>query len=261
MQDSPRSDEAALPGARALTRAEVREIDRRAIEDYGVPGVVLMENAGAGAARLLESLGIDGPVVIACGKGNNGGDGFVIARHLDLAGHAVRVLLACRPDEIRGDAAVNVAIATRSGLAIECLAEADQTTWERHLSDVTWIVDALLGTGAGGAPTGAVATAITAMNAVRARGRTRVLAVDLPSGLDCDAGTAAGTCVRADATATFVARKRGFDAAGAAAFTGPVHVVGIGCPRILLPREHARVDHAVNTTEIKGAQGVSRGKT
>jgi NAD(P)H-hydrate epimerase len=224
-----------------LSRAQVREVDRLAIEDYGVPGVVLMENAGAGTARLLESLGIDGPVVIACGKGNNGGDGFVMARHLDLAGHAVRLLLACRSDEIRGDAAVNLEIVRLSGLALECLAEADQAVWEQRLSGSAWIVDALLGTGASGAPTGAVATAIAATNAVRARGGTRVLAVDVPSGLDCDAGTAAGECVRADATATFVARKRGFDVAGAAAFTGAVHVIGIGVPRAVLDRFSERV--------------------
>jgi NAD(P)H-hydrate epimerase len=221
---------------RSLSRAEVREVDRLAIEDYGVPGILLMENAGAGTARLLESLGIDGPVAIACGKGNNGGDGFVIARHLDLAGHTVKLLLACRPDEIRGDAAVNLEIARRSGLAIECLAAADQEAWERTLAGVAWIVDALLGTGASGAPQGAVATAIAAITAVRGRGVARVLAVDLPSGLDCDAGTAAGSCVRADATATFVARKRGFDLAGAAAYTGAVHVIGIGAPRAALAR-------------------------
>jgi NAD(P)H-hydrate epimerase len=194
-----------------------------------------MENAGAGAARLLESLGIAGPVAIACGKGNNGGDGLVIARHLELAGHAVRLALACRPEEIRGDAAVNLAIAQRSGLAIECLADADQAAWERALAGADWIVDALLGTGASGAPQGAVATAIAAIAAARGRGVARVLAVDLPSGLDCDTGAAAGACVRADATATFVARKRGFDAAGAEAFAGPVHVIGIGAPRAALP--------------------------
>lgn len=219
---------------RSLSRAEVREVDRRAIEDYGVPGVVLMENAGAGTARLLESLGVGGPVAVACGKGNNGGDGFVIARHLDLAGHAVRLLLACRPEEVRGDAAVNLRIAERSGLTIECLADGDQAAWEVAVAGADWIVDALLGTGASGTPMGAIAAAIGAINAGRARGGTRVLAVDLPSGLDCDTGTAAGACVRADATATFVARKRGFDAAGAAAFTGDVHVIGIGAPRAVL---------------------------
>jgi NAD(P)H-hydrate epimerase len=216
---------------RPLSRAEVREVDRLAIEEYGVPGVVLMENAGAGAARLLESLGITGPVTIACGKGNDGGDGFVIARHLDLAGHEVRLLLACRPEEVRGDAAVNLRIAERAGLRIACLADASRAAWEAGLADAAWIVDALLGTGASGPPTGAAAHAIAAINAVRVRGAARVLAVDLPSGLDCDSGTAAGECVRADETVTFVARKQGFDAAGAEAFTGRVHVIGIGAPR------------------------------
>jgi NAD(P)H-hydrate epimerase len=219
---------------RSLTRAEVREVDRRAIEDFGVPGVVLMENAGSGVARLLESLGIAGEVVIACGKGNNGGDGFVIARHLEVAGHPVRILLACRPDEVRGDAAINLAIAQRSGLAITCLADADQTAWERALAGATWIVDALLGTGASGPPAASLAVAIAAINAARSHG-SRMLAVDLPSGLDCDTGGPLGACVVADVTATFVGRKRGFDAKGAEAFTGEVRVVGIGAPLASLP--------------------------
>src|SRR5271155_5836037 len=100
-----------------LTRAQVRDIDRRAIEEFGVPGVVLMENAGRGAAEILLSLGAGGPVAICCGKGNNGGDGFVIARHLDNHGLAVRVLLFARPDELTGDAEINFDIVRRSDLA------------------------------------------------------------------------------------------------------------------------------------------------
>ena len=216
---------------RPLSREEVREVDRRAIEVFGVPGVVLMENAGAGAARLLAAVGITGPVVIACGKGNNGGDGFVIARHLDLAGHSVRLLLACQPEEVRGDAAVNLQIARRAGLPLACLAGREQADWETALSGAEWIVDALLGTGASGAPTGTVAVAIKAINAARERSGARVLAVDLPSGLDCDTGQAAEPCIRADLTATFVAPKRGFETAAAAASTGRVEVIGIGAPR------------------------------
>src|ERR671922_618219 len=97
-----------------LSRAEVRELDRRAIEEYGVPGVVLMENAGRGVAELLLSLGVHGPVAVCCGKGNNGGDGFVIARHLDNRNVPVRVLLFARPEELTGDAAVNYRIIARS---------------------------------------------------------------------------------------------------------------------------------------------------
>src|SRR5438067_9219883 len=101
-----------------LTRAQVREIDRRAIEEFGVPGVVLMENAGRSAAELLLSLGINGPVLICCGKGNNGGDGFVIARHLDNHGIPIRVLLFASPDDLTGYAAVNYGIIQKTGLPL-----------------------------------------------------------------------------------------------------------------------------------------------
>src|SRR5438067_8011610 len=90
-----------------LSREEVRELDRRATEEFGVPGVVLMENAGRGAAELLRQLGARSRVLVCCGKGNNGGDGFVMARHLDRYGVPVRVLLFGRPEQLSGDAAVN----------------------------------------------------------------------------------------------------------------------------------------------------------
>ena len=220
---------------KSLSRAEVRDVDRRAISLFGVPGVVLMENAGAGAARLLASLGIRGPVVIACGKGNNGGDGLVIARHLDSAGHPVQLLLACPPEQIGGDAAVNLQIAQRSGLPIEQLANGNLEDWQAAIAGADWIIDALLGTGASGPPTGTVAIAIAAINAIRDQTAARVLAVYLPSGLDCDTGQTAGACIKADLTATFVAPKQGFDLAGAAAYTGRVEVIGIGAPRAALP--------------------------
>jgi len=225
----------------SLTRAEVREIDRLAIDRYGLAGVVLMENAGAGAARLLAGIGIDGPVAIACGPGNNGGDGFVIARHLEAAGHAVRILLAAARDGYRGDAAANLRVAERSGLPIMDLAAAAADGWDAALAGAAWIVDALLGTGAVGPPRGAIAAAIDAVNRARdgaggASGGVRVLAIDLPSGLDADTGGTAGACVRADVTATFVAPKRGFDTPGAGVLTGPVHVVGIGAPACVLAR-------------------------
>ena len=220
---------------RPLSRADVREVDRLAIEEYGLPGIVLMENAGGNAARLLHAIGIAGPVAIACGKGNNGGDGFVIARHLDLLGHDVRLLLACPLSDYRGDAAVNAEVARRAGLRILDLADAAAGDWTEALRGADWIVDALLGTGATGAPRSGIATAISAINEVRHGGTgVRVLAVDVPSGLDCDTGDRPGECVRADVTATFVAPKVGFDAAGAREFTGAVHVLDIGAPAALL---------------------------
>ena len=217
-----------------LTRDEVRRVDARAIEGYGLPGIVLMENAGRGAAELLHALA-GGPrrVAVACGRGNNGGDGFVVARHLENLGHDVRVLLACDPQAFRGDAAVNHAVAVRSGLAVTALEGAPAAAWAAALAGSDWIVDALLGTGASGAPRGTLVTAIDAINAAAAGG-TRVLALDIPSGLDCDTGAAPGACVRAAHTATFVAPKVGLAAPGAATFTGTVHGIGIGVPRRLL---------------------------
>src|SRR5690606_27409368 len=93
--------------ALALTREQARQFDRRAIEALGLAGVVLMENAGRGVVDILERLGIDGPVLILCGSGNNAGDGFVIARHLTIRGHECRVLLLTPPDRLRGDARTN----------------------------------------------------------------------------------------------------------------------------------------------------------
>jgi len=228
---------------RPLTRAEVREIDRFAIEEYGLPGVVLMENAGAAAARLLHALaGKPGAsVAIACGRGNNGGDGFVMARHLQLLGHDVRLLLACDPQDQRGDAAINFRVAERAGLPLVHLATASSAEWIAAFRGSRWIVDALLGTGASGPPRGAVAHAIAALNEVRNAGAAdagsvHVFAVDLPSGLDCDTAATPGDCVRADVTATFVAPKAAFTNPAAASFTNAVHVLGIGVPAALLAR-------------------------
>jgi NAD(P)H-hydrate epimerase len=217
----------------SLTRSEVRDIDRRAIEEFCLPGIVLMENAGRGAAELLHGLAPRAAVAIVCGKGNNAGDGFVIARHLENLGHAVRLLLAADPADLRGDAAIAWRVAETAGIPATRLSAATPAEWERALAGADWIVDALLGTGVTGAPRGAIATAIEAVNAA-ARGGARVFAVDVPSGLDCDTGQALGPCVRADVTATFVARKVGFDAPAAAPLIGAVHVVSIGVPRALL---------------------------
>ena len=227
MKHDPVSPPAPL---RPLTRDEVRKIDRRAIEELGLPGIVLMENAGRGAAELLIELGIDGPVIVTAGKGNNGGDGFVIARHLEIHGFEVRVLLFADPLELAGDALTNYRVLNAAGTQIRNSAGADPSGWKVVLRTGSWIVDALLGTGTRGSVREPFGTVIEQINA----SGVRVLAVDLPSGLDCDTGQPLGPCVRAAHTATFVAPKRGFDAPGAAAFTGQVHVIDIGVPRCLL---------------------------
>ena len=214
-----------------LTREQVRELDRRAIEQFGVPGVVLMENAGRGCAELLRRLGVHGRVIVCCGKGNNGGDGFVIARHLDNAGVEVRVLLFARPDSLTGDAAINYRILARSGPPITVFGDAvEEAKLRGELVGAEWLVDALFGSGLQGPVRPPLDRVIEAINAAGAR----VLAVDIPSGLDADTGLPQGPTIRATHTATIAAPKKGFARPEASAYLGQVHVIDMGVPRRLL---------------------------
>jgi NAD(P)H-hydrate epimerase len=217
-----------------LTRAQSRELDRRAIEDYGIPGMVLMENAGRGCVDALERLGIRGNVVILCGKGNNAGDGFVIARHLEIRGHACRVLLLAPPAELRGDAAANFAILQKADVPIVDLSQRAElrSALTEGCQSADWLVDALLGTGAHGDPRPPFDTAIDVINARSAP--IRVLAVDVPSGLDCDTGIPSAHTVRADHTCTFAALKTGYTQSAAKPYVGDVEVCDIGVPPRLL---------------------------
>jgi NAD(P)H-hydrate epimerase len=216
-----------------LDRSRIRELDRRAIEEYGIPGMVLMENAGRGVADKLCELGIAGQVVICCGRGNNGGDGFVVARHLDIRGHDARVLMWSDPGKLSGDAAANFRILQRTDVPIGCFLHGhDPGRLEDQLAGAAWIVDALLGTGAQGEPRSPLDAVIDQLNAAE----VPRMAVDLPSGLDCDTGEAAVHTIRADHTCTFVAAKPGFSLADGEQYTGQVHVVEIGAPRKLVER-------------------------
>jgi len=213
-----------------LSGEQAREIDSRALREHGLTGLVLMENAGRGCADLLQRLGIYGPVCICTGKGNNGGDGYVIARHLDNAGHTVRVSSVVDPTTLTGDAAVNHSAWVSGNGAVDVV-EAGE--WDDVLSGADWIVDALLGTGTRGEVRPPFDAAIDAINRTSHASRGGVLSIDVPSGLDCDAGTPLGRCVRADHTATFVAAKRGLVKDGASEWVGAIHVVDIGIPRSL----------------------------
>ncbi|HEY2413979.1 MAG TPA: NAD(P)H-hydrate epimerase [Pirellulaceae bacterium] len=209
----------------------MRDIDRRAIEEFGVPGIVLMENAGRGCVEVLVSLACNGPVIIVCGKGNNAGDGFVMARHLDVRRIPVKLLLIGAADELRGDAAMNYAIVAKSQLPmIDFSKRFEAARFAAELEGAEWIVDALLGTGSTGSPRPPMDEAIRLMNSAVAKR----LAVDLPSGLDCDTGEPAEPTFRADHTCIFVAEKIGFAKSAAKAFLGQVHVVDIGAPRPLV---------------------------
>jgi NAD(P)H-hydrate epimerase len=213
-----------------ISRDQARALDRRAIDELGLPGVVLMENAGRNIAEWLHGLGIAGTVVICCGPGNNGGDGFVIARHLDNAGVAVRVLLFADPETLKGDAALNYRVLTNGGVAVETLIAPTDVHLRTLLHGCDWVVDALFGSGQRGPLRPPFDRVVAAINASRAR----VMAVDLPSGLDCDSGRPQESTVRATHTATIAAEKIGFAAPAAREYLGVVNVIDMGVPRRLL---------------------------
>jgi ADP-dependent NAD(P)H-hydrate dehydratase / NAD(P)H-hydrate epimerase len=196
--------------ALVLSSAQMRAVDRAAIEGMGVPGLVLMENAGRGVAEAIARLrphlvGLD--VRVVCGAGQNGGDGFVIARHLANRGARVSVYLVAPRARVSGDAAINLQAADRTaGVVIEEHAgDADVASWRARLVGASVLVDAVFGTGLRADVSGVPAAAITAMNAVDA---VRV-AVDVPSGLDADTGSVRAIAVDAHLTVTMGARKLG----------------------------------------------------
>jgi hydroxyethylthiazole kinase-like uncharacterized protein yjeF len=216
-----------------LTAAEMREADLAVARALGVPTLRLMETAGRGVAEVVQrELGAArGRVTIVCGGGSNGGDGFVAARRLALAGLSVRVLLAAPKEKIQGDAAAALAALEQLGSVgvEEGSAWTDETTWRAHIGGTGGVgdavVDAIFGTGFRGPVRGVPAAALAAMNAAGGR----KIAVDIPSGLDADSGRAAGVVFRADVTATMGARKLGL-VVDASAPVGRIEIVDLGAP-------------------------------
>ncbi|NPV69523.1 MAG: NAD(P)H-hydrate dehydratase [Firmicutes bacterium] len=240
-----------------VTAAQMRDIDSWAINQVGVPGPVLMENAGRCVVSATAAMlgGLRGTrVAVLCGKGNNGGDGFVVARHLSNHGCRVTVYVVGGSDGIKGDALTNLQALTRvleqahpatgpggALLRLVDLSSPEETaaTLSRELAGFDLLIDALLGTGFSGEPREPVASAIGAINAARASGHTgrrggrgdpRVLAVDVPSGLDSTTGQASGPCVKADVTVTFGYPKAGLVIFPGADYAGEVLVGDIGIP-------------------------------
>ena len=224
----------------ALSRARVREVDAVAMDEYFLPGIVLMENAGRNASeaivRLFDSIS-DQNVVVLVGPGNNGGDGLVIARYLELAGAKVRVVLASPPQRFRGDSLTNLEIIKRSGINQVCLAGAVAVQWQNALLSATCVIDAILGTGATDAARGDSKVAIESiLGRMKIDPRPRVISIDVPSGFDCDRGVPCGPCVCANETLTFVASKQGFKTNGAEIYTGRIQIVDIGVPQVVRNR-------------------------
>lgn len=217
-----------------LNRQAVREVDRAAIEDYAIPGIVLMENAARGLAEhaldMLTDVTSQPPrVLIICGRGNNGGDGYALARH--LTNQDIDVTLAILGDpKPKGDAGINQTICRHMNIP-----EVSPEVTPNKLNDLGefhLIVDAIFGTGLDRPVTGPIAAIIEWINSTG----LPVLAADCPSGLDCDTGRPLGSAVLATRTVTFVALKPGFLHPKAKPYTGAVFVAQIGAPAFLIER-------------------------
>jgi len=227
---------------KALTAAEMREVDRLTTERYGIPSLQLMENAGTQFFQFIRAYFDDiaaNHAAILCGKGNNGGDGFVVARLLQEAGLKPNVYLFAEPNAIRGDAAENLARLKNSGAKIQEITISAQ--WDQFRSEIAksrLIADALLGTGLRGKVEGLLASVIVGINGISGDATSlrpeAVIALDTPSGLPSDGESSQGPVIRARATVTFTAPKIGQLISRDSACCGKLHVRDIGSPRELI---------------------------
>src|SRR5580765_200633 len=219
---------------RVLNAAQMREADRRTIDDIGIPSLVLMENAGRQAVAAMEAMHtdlLDRQIAVLCGRGNNGGDGFVIARTLAQRGADVSVFLLARVTDVRGDARINLEILGR--LSITVVEIADSQSWELHFSEVsdcTMIVDAIFGTGLNAPISGFIESVVTDVNA---SGIT-VVAIDLPSGLSADSPDPIGPSIEAGLTVTLAAPKIPLVLPPAESRAGDIVIADIGVPGEIL---------------------------
>jgi NAD(P)H-hydrate epimerase len=213
-----------------LDRASVRAVDHAAVEEYGMPSIVLMENAAralqAAARRMIDDAAAPrGPVLVVCGSGNNGGDGWALARHLHNDGVEVTIAPLGEPDAA-SDAGINCRICRAMGIT-----EVRLDQLERQ-PEPAMIVDAIFGTGLARTVKGRAADVIEWINTQE----KPVLAVDVPSGLDCDTGRPLGVAVKAALTVSFVGYKPGFYELPAQKHIGEIVIGDIGVPRELVVR-------------------------
>lgn len=217
-----------LPGVVPLyTAVEMRTVDRIAVEEIGLPAAVLMERAGMGAADHVLRLFPDARrVAIVCGSGNNGGDGFVVARHLAAAGRDVRVLLVEAESKVRREPRAFLEVLHKLDIPVT---RVNVTAWRSELEHVDLVVDGMLGTGVSGAPKPPYEAAIRAI----ASSGHPVVALDIPSGVDASDGTIEGVAVRADLTITFHGPKVGLAVAPGRFHAGRVAAIDIGIPSVV----------------------------
>ena len=225
-----------ITGKRSVSRDEMRELDRKAIEDYEIPGILLMENAGRNVAEeVMKMLNKchNKEIAIICGKGNNGGDGFVIARHLHNKGYDVSVFLLAKSKDVLGDgdAGLNFKIIKNMNISTnEVLSVTDIRHMAGQISNCALIVDAIFGTGLNGELREPAMSVVIKINELK----IPVVSVDIPSGLDCNKGKVLGACIKAEMTVTFALPKKGFFVEDGPEHVGNLVVADIGIPMDLL---------------------------
>ncbi len=224
----------SLVADKAYSVDQFKGIDRRATESYGIPSIVLMENAGLRAADFIRyaSAEFKGPkIVVACGRGNNGGDGFVVARHLINNGYDVSVLVLAKKKDIAPNAALNLAILEKMKAKVYFGgSQRPANLLKREISRCNLIVDAIFGIGLKRAIDGPLRSCISFIN----DSGKPVVSLDVPSGLDADTGDVLGVAVKATYTLTMAAAKKGFYINQGPKHIGELYIVDIGLPRQLL---------------------------
>ncbi|MCJ7662869.1 MAG: NAD(P)H-hydrate dehydratase, partial [Desulfobacterales bacterium] len=232
-----------------VTAGQMQDLDRRTIQECGIPGIVLMENAGRGAAELLVRYFPEvraGWVAVLAGSGNNGGDGFVIARHLKNWGVHAKVYLFASIDDVKGDAGTNLRIwLTMGGELVEVIYKGDFARVKKEFSVASLMVDAIFGTGLNSEVKGFHKDTISFVNSLP----QPVMAVDIPSGLDATSGKVLGDAIQADLTATFGLAKIGQVIEPGAGYVGQLEIIDIGIPRYLI-EEAAIKTHLIDSDEL-----------
>src|SRR3954466_2106492 len=227
-----------------LTAKQIREIDRLSSEQFGIPSILLMENAGMRVVEALEERFEDLEdltIGIICGKGNNGGDGFVVARQLIQKGTYPFIFLLGREEDVAGDARINLDILKAIGHAPTVITDAEEWYKEKvDLLDADIIVDALLGTGLTKPVSGLYGEVIESLS--EDFPRAEIISIDFPSGLPADSAHPVGPAVEADATVTFTAVKPCLVLSPNQVYAGDVILADIGNPAELLESPDLKMD-------------------
>jgi len=209
---------------------EIRRIDQSAIQDYGIPGLLLMENAGRSVSDVISREYKPCKVLIVTGKGNNGGDGLVVARHLANRDYSVRVVLLVDPVRLGADPRLNFSMVNKMNIPWVLMATASEEKISKLCQESELVVDAIFGIGIHSPVRGIFEKAIRAINECQ----RPVVSIDIPSGLDADTGQVHGVAVKATKTVTLALPKRGLFEGEGPGYTGKIEVVDIGIPRELL---------------------------